>query len=110
MDLISYVKTANAAKLQTEEEDLIGGVVNILDVWLFVGRMPYEVKPAILAKPKKGAANSKKMEEASIVSFVKTSAKIGIKDEMDFATYNPSSSRQLEGVRITQIWSKALVN
>ena len=45
-----------------------------------------------------------------MTSFVKSTLKIGIKGEMDFATYDPSSSRQLEGVRITQIWSKALVN
>jgi dynein heavy chain len=54
MDLISYIKTANAAKQISEEDETVGGVVNIMDNWLFVGRMPYEIKVVPLAKPKKG--------------------------------------------------------
>ena len=103
MDLISYLRTANAAKAITTEEEEVGNVVNIMDSWLFVGRMPYESKPATVAKPKNKT-------KAQVQSFVEKSIVAGVKEEMQInKVYDASSSRQMEGVRITQIWSKALV-
>jgi hypothetical protein len=98
MDLISYLKTAsNATKVGGEEETLEVANLNFLDDSLFLGVMPFENRPV---QPKKGKKT--KQSQASIrASAESTSTAV--------KAYDPLSARQKEGVRITQIWSSALV-
>ena len=55
MDLVSYLKTAsNAAKAGGEDETLEVANLNFLEDSLFMGVMPFEMRPIQPKKGKKG--------------------------------------------------------